>query len=70
MAVFSGEAYLAMAEGDIDESRLSLTKIAGNDVVLALPQGHAFASKASLTGDDWATLKFIVREKDRERSSS
>ncbi len=61
-AVLSGEADLAIVEGEIDEPRLSITKIAGDEVVLALPQGHALASKTSLTRDDWASLEFVVRE--------
>lgn len=62
MAVLSGEADLAIVEGVVGDSRLSITKIAGDEVVLALPRDHAFASKASLTGNDWSRLKFVVRE--------
>lgn len=61
--VLAGEADLGVVEGRVDAARLAVTALQGDTVVLALPPQHALAQKAELTPDDWAGLRFVVRER-------
>jgi DNA-binding transcriptional LysR family regulator len=58
--VLSGEADIAMVEGQVDDPRLAVTPLDGDRLVLIAPMGLNLPQ--SLTPADWAGLRFIVRE--------
>ena len=62
IAVLSGEADLGVVEGRIDDPRLSVRRLDGDVMRLAVPQDHPLAGTRDLNADDWAGLRFIVRE--------
>lgn len=56
--VLSHEADIAVVEGAVDDPRLSATRLNGDRMLLVLPNG----APAPQTPEDWARLKFVVRE--------
>ncbi len=60
--VLSGEADLGVVEGHVDDPRLSVRRLDGDVMRLAVPQDHPLAGAHDLNTDDWAGLRFIVRE--------
>ncbi|NVN84927.1 MAG: LysR family transcriptional regulator [Rhodopseudomonas sp.] len=61
--VQEGIADIGYVEGEIDEPAMSIAAVADDDLVLVVGPGHPWATHAPLPSRDFATARWILRER-------
>lgn len=61
--IVSGQADLAIVEGEIDDPKVSVSQLTGDRAVLVLPVNFDTENTASPDDIDWARLRFVARER-------
>ncbi len=61
--IVAGQADLAIVEGEIDDHRISVSQLNGDQAVLVLPVDFATETIAYPDDLDWASLRFVARER-------
>lgn len=60
--IVSGQADMAIVEGDIDDPKVSVARLAGDQACLVLPVNHRQDKAARPDDVDWPHLRFVARE--------